>query len=196
MSKFTAVKFWTFLFNCLDISKHAYCPSPLSPPPGISVRLFSLKSCSKSQTDLTAGSNINFAIKPKIWRKLLHEENQRFRGYFLFFLFKPLKRWEHPWNVWFSQPFSTPMLTKLWLTKAYLSSMAMILSLLFSDWKSWQTFQWESSSKNCQRGGKYLGGCLVLFALVDPSPWIFLGKAVYVVYQEDLALGTRTTHCM
>ena len=121
----------------------------LSPPPGISVRLFSLKSCSKSQTDLTAGSNINLAKEPKIWRKLLHEENQRFRGYFFFFVFKPLKRWDHSRNVWFSQPFSTRMLTKLWLTKAYLSSMAMILSLLFSDWKPWQTFQWESSSKNC-----------------------------------------------
>ena len=67
----------------------------------------------------------------------------------LFFVFKPLKRWEHSRNVWFSQSFSTRMLTKLWLTKAYLSSMAMILSLLFSDWKPWQTFQWESSSKNC-----------------------------------------------
>ena len=31
MSKFTAVKFWTFLFNGSDISKHAHCPPPPFP---------------------------------------------------------------------------------------------------------------------------------------------------------------------
>ena len=44
------------------------CPLPLSPlsTPRDICRLFSLKSCGKSQTELTASSNINLAIEPKI----------------------------------------------------------------------------------------------------------------------------------
>ena len=44
------------------------CPLPLSPLSTLRdiCSTFSLKSCSKSQTELTAGSNINLAIEPKI----------------------------------------------------------------------------------------------------------------------------------
>ena len=49
-------------------------PVPLSPPPEIFVRLFSLKSCSKSETEGTAGSNVNLTIEPKIWRNASSRE--------------------------------------------------------------------------------------------------------------------------
>ena len=49
-------------------------PLPPSPPSEIFVRLFSLKSCSKSQTEGTAGSNVNLTIEPKIWRNASSRE--------------------------------------------------------------------------------------------------------------------------
>ena len=78
MSKFTVVKIWTFVFSGADISKHAQGPPPpLSPSPEIFVGLFSLKSCSKSQTERTAGSNIDLTMGRKILEMLLHEDKAK-----------------------------------------------------------------------------------------------------------------------
>ena len=52
-------------------------PPPPSPSPEIFVGLFSLKSCSKSQTERTAGSNINLTMGRKILEMLLHEDKAK-----------------------------------------------------------------------------------------------------------------------
>ena len=52
-------------------------PPPPSPSPEIFVGLFSLKSYSKSQTERTAGSNIDLTMGRKILEMLLHEDKAK-----------------------------------------------------------------------------------------------------------------------